>query len=85
MAERGLSAGIDPYGRLRGWLSANESQDRLLLVTLPASAVPTLYARIGDLLVLAGAAFVGWVGVMGLRARPQEGGSPLPGPAALVQ
>ncbi len=54
----GLSAGIDAHGRLRGWLSANESGERLLVVTLPASRRATIYATIGDALVFAGLAWV---------------------------
>jgi apolipoprotein N-acyltransferase len=48
----GLSAGIDAHGRLRGWLSSNESDDRVLVVTLPAQRVPTLYSTLGDWAVL---------------------------------
>lgn len=48
----GLSAGIDAHGRARGWLSANESPERLLLVTLPARRVPTLYTVLGDLVAV---------------------------------
>ena len=47
----GLSAGIDPRGRIRGWLSANETDERILLVTIPQRSVWTLYGVIGDALV----------------------------------
>jgi apolipoprotein N-acyltransferase len=50
----GLSAGIDPYGRLRGWLSSFESGERALLVSLPTERLDTLYSRIGDALVFLG-------------------------------
>jgi len=46
----GLSAGIDQHGRIRGWLSANETDDRILLVTLPTESVWTLYSVLGDIL-----------------------------------
>jgi apolipoprotein N-acyltransferase len=45
----GLSAAIDPYGRIRGWQSANEQNDRILLATVPSESVRTLYAITGDL------------------------------------
>jgi apolipoprotein N-acyltransferase len=54
----GLSAGIDPTGRIRGWLSSNESKDRVLLVTLPAASVFTLYSRIGDVTVAMAALYI---------------------------
>ncbi len=65
----GLSAGIDPHGRLRGWLSSNESSDRLLIVTLPASGVVTVYSRIGDALVYVGIGYVLWAAASTLRRR----------------
>ena len=54
----GLSAGIDGYGRIRGWMSANESDERILLVSLPTQRIPTLYPVIGDALVYLGLAYV---------------------------
>jgi apolipoprotein N-acyltransferase len=54
----GLSAGIDPHGRLRGWLSANETDERVLLVDLPAKGAWTLYSAVGDILAYASLAFV---------------------------
>jgi len=44
----GLSAGIDPWGRIRGWDSAWDSSERVLLVRLPRRGVETVYARLGD-------------------------------------
>lgn len=49
----GLSGGIDPYGRIRGWLSHFDDDRRILLVALPRRRVETLYARLGDWLPLA--------------------------------
>lgn len=78
----GLSAGIDPYGRLRGWLSSHESDERVLVVTLPAESVPTLYARIGDTLVYLGLAYAVWVSVALWRARPRPVSEPAKSPTA---
>ncbi len=44
----GLSAGIDPWGRIRGWDSAWDSEERVLLVRLPRRGTETVYARLGD-------------------------------------
>ncbi len=44
----GLSAGIDPWGRMRGWNSHWDNDRRILLVELPRRGVPTLCARLGD-------------------------------------
>ncbi len=44
----GLSAGIDPWGRVRGWDSSWDNEQRVLLVRLPRRAVKTVYAVLGD-------------------------------------
>jgi len=46
----GLSAGIDPKGRIRGWLSTNETEERTLFVTIPNRSTWTLYSVVGDVL-----------------------------------
>ncbi len=46
----GLAAVVDPLGRARGWLSANESAERVLISSVPVHGVRTLYTRTGDLL-----------------------------------
>ena len=46
----GLSAGIDPKGRIRGWLSTNETEERTLIVTIPNRSIWTLYSVVGDVL-----------------------------------
>ena len=46
----GLSAGIDPQGRIRGWLSANETVERILITTIPREGIWTLYSKVGDLI-----------------------------------
>jgi len=43
----GLSAGIDPWGRMIGRSSAFDSGDRTLLVALPRHRVPTIYGLLG--------------------------------------
>ncbi len=44
----GLSAGIDPWGRLRGFASHFDGERRVLIVDLPAAGVTTVYGRLGD-------------------------------------
>ncbi len=44
----GLSAGIDPHGRVRGWLSHWDDGDRVLVVSLPRHGTRTLYGTLGD-------------------------------------
>jgi apolipoprotein N-acyltransferase len=69
----GLSAGIDAHGRMRGWLSANESAENILLVSLPAHRVQTVYSVLGDWTVLPFAAVLVYALLRvrcGLRARP---------------
>lgn len=44
----GLSAGIDHHGRIRGWQSAFDEGERVLLVHLPARGMTTLYGLLGD-------------------------------------
>ncbi len=41
----GLSAGVDPYGRVRGEQSAFDAGESVLLVRLPRRGITTLYAR----------------------------------------
>jgi apolipoprotein N-acyltransferase len=68
----GLSAGIGPRGIVRGRLSANESNDDILVVSLPTCRVPTLYSRTGDLLVwlsLIGALVLAAVGMISTQNR----------------
>jgi apolipoprotein N-acyltransferase len=57
-ARHGLSAGFGPYGRARGLLSANESNEKILIVTVPAASVPTLYKLVGDIVPWLSAAFL---------------------------
>jgi apolipoprotein N-acyltransferase len=48
----GLSAAIDAHGRLRAQQSTNESGEDFVLATLPAARVSTLYASLGNLVLL---------------------------------
>lgn len=48
----GLSAGIDAHGRLRGWVSNNESDEPFLLVPLPVVRIATPYSALGYLVLL---------------------------------
>lgn len=44
----GLSAGYDPQGRARGWLSHFDEGDRVLVMSLPRHGVSTVYGALGD-------------------------------------
>ena len=44
----GLSAGIDPWGRIRGWTSHFDGEQRILIVDLPVSGTWTVYGAAGD-------------------------------------
>ena len=68
----GLSAGIDPEGRIRGWLSANESEDRVLLVTVPSESTRTVYSVIGDALVYIALAYLAFLIFSIIRRQPEN-------------
>lgn len=73
------SAAIDPQGRFRATLSPWEENDRVLVATLPARQVRTLYATVGDApAVAAGLALVAG----GLAARRRERRRDVSRPAA---
>jgi apolipoprotein N-acyltransferase len=66
----GLSAAVDPYGRIRARQSAFERGPGVLHASLPTSRVPTLYALWGDVpLLLFCGALLGTVALGRLRAR----------------
>jgi len=48
-AALGLSAAIDPWGRVLGVADHLAPGDSTLVAQLPIGHVPTLYARVGDL------------------------------------
>ena len=47
----GLSAGIDPYGKIIAQISSFDENDKILLVNMPAKKVATLYSYVGDVVV----------------------------------
>jgi apolipoprotein N-acyltransferase len=63
----GLSAGIDPYGRMRGTLSHFDGTERVLVTSLPRHGVRTVYGAIGDMFPIScvvfglGALLVAWI------------------------
>lgn len=63
----GLSAGIDPWGRLRGWNSHFDDDERVLLVRLPVQGVTTIYGRVGDWFPLV--CGLGGLGLLGMAIR----------------
>lgn len=66
------SAGFDAYGRVRGWMSADDPEG-VMLADLPTTKVQTVYARYGDTPILGLASvvllLVGGLGVKRWRAR----------------
>jgi apolipoprotein N-acyltransferase len=66
----GLSGGIDARGRLRGQLSTNETDAPFLLVSLPTIRQPTLYAALGNAVLIPLWAVLAWsVWVLAAGAR----------------
>jgi len=66
----GLSAGIDPAGRVLGSMSAFDAGADILLVHLPTKGVTTIYGLLGDwFIALAGLLFAGYATVH-VRSRP---------------
>ena len=75
----GLSVVVDPLGRTRGWLSNNDSRERVLVASVPVHRVATLYTRIGDLLPATCGAFIASLLVsLGLRRRGRTQGGVAP-------
>jgi apolipoprotein N-acyltransferase len=72
----GLSAGIDPQGRIRAQRSSFESDERVLLIDLPRHGIRTAYRSIGDSLVYASAALV-VAALAYILARGRAASSPL--------
>ncbi len=73
----GLSAGIDPLGRFRGWQSSSESEDRILRIVLPRHRLATPYAVVGDVVVWAAGLFLLALGVGAFRSRDSRSPSPI--------
>ena len=72
----GLTAGIDPLGRLRASQSSFESEERILRVTLPRIRLFTPYAVVGDVLLWVAGLFLAVLGVGTLRPRPSRRDAP---------
>lgn len=77
----GLSAAIDPLGRLRAWQSSFDGDSRILVATLPRHHVVTWYSRIGDVAVWASAALLVALAATGARRRLSTS-APATGPSA---
>jgi apolipoprotein N-acyltransferase len=59
----------DAYGRLRGSLRADEDGDGVLVATVPAARVPTLYARTGEVAPVLALLFCVLVAIRARRPR----------------
>jgi len=70
------SIATDQYGRLLSSVRADASGDGVMVVAVPTERVPTVYARIGELLPLLALAFVVFVMIRAWR---------LPSPSATVR
>jgi apolipoprotein N-acyltransferase len=63
------SMAFDPYGRVRASMPAREQNERVMLATVPAARVPTLYAAAGDWPIALAAALVMAAAVAAFRRR----------------
>lgn len=54
----GLSATVDPYGRVTGQLSDFNSDEKILISTVPSAGIRTIYALLGDWVILIGLGMV---------------------------
>lgn len=50
----GLSATVDPYGRVIGQLSDFNSDEKILVSSVPKNGKRTIYSVLGDWVILAG-------------------------------
>jgi apolipoprotein N-acyltransferase len=70
----GLSAIIDPLGRIRAWHSSFEGGAPVLIAEVPRHHLDTVYARVGDVLVYTCMAlliaFLGWANVLRKKVKP---------------
>lgn len=66
----GLAAGIDPSGRIRGWLSAFDDDRKILLVSLPVGGRWTLYGWAGEWFFLACVAMLAIALIKVARRKP---------------
>jgi hypothetical protein len=72
--EFGLSAGIDPLGRLRARGSSFDAGDRVNVLALPRTRRPTFYAVHGDVLVGACGAYLLALVIVGVERKRRAGG-----------
>jgi len=61
-ARLATSAAYDAHGRTRGALPYFENNDRIMVVSVPANPIPTLYGRLGDVLVYVAMGFLSLAG-----------------------
>lgn len=59
-ARFGLSAGITGYGEMVSQMSSFDVNDKVMITSLPAKRIKTLYAMIGDVLIYACIGFCVW-------------------------
>ncbi|MCC7243314.1 MAG: hypothetical protein IT180_15415, partial [Acidobacteria bacterium] len=73
-ARWGLTGGIDAHGTLVGQMTTNGGDEPFLLVTLPVAQRPTLYAALGNLVLvpLVGILLAGLFALLPVRARRER-------------
>ncbi len=72
----GLSVGVDPWGRMRGWQSSFDANDGVMVVSLPSAREPTLYGRVGNAPVALAFIYLGGCLALALRRRARGISSP---------
>jgi len=87
----GLSAGIDPTGRMRARVSSFDTNEKVALVSMPRHGVDTIYRHVGDVPVYASVALLLGLVARGLlssrfgRARPADGAPVTPSAAGAAR
>ena len=64
----GLSATVDPYGRVIGQLSDFNSDEKILISSVPTKGTRTIYSLLGDWVILVGLFLL----VYGIRRKPTK-------------
>ncbi|HVJ22078.1 MAG TPA: nitrilase-related carbon-nitrogen hydrolase, partial [Polyangiaceae bacterium] len=59
------SGAFDARGRIRGWMSMTEPNERVDVVSVPVGREPTLYAACGDVVVLLSSVYLGALLLLG--------------------